>query len=505
MKNNKQIVIFLLFFFALISRVYRIDVLSEFLGDQGRTGIEIYHAVTTNTIPLLGPSVLSGQFLGPIFYYIVTPSYIVSGFNPLAPAILTALLGAFVPLIIYLIGKEMFNTFTGIALGILYAVSPTIVTQDRTLWEPTIVPFFVALFIFSLYKVQHKKQYFFFPVAGAAVGVLLQLHYPNLLLLPISGVFWLYLFFVQEKKRVSKQFFLWTFYAIAAFFIVLLPFLLYEIPHNFENLRGVLSQFLLPNASTSPRPPFFPTVAEMTWRLFNNIVDPKLPFTINVQILFTAVLLPILFVPILLKKTFWHIFLLGWFFAGIGLISLYRQAIFDHYLNFLLPIPFLLFGFFLNTLQKYVPKTVLGMVILIFVLFSISQTDIFRKGPNDIARTKAITAEMILQANKQPFAFTLTGSRSFSDLHYRYFFTIKHVTPTSITESNYPTLFLVCESDLASCPTRESQAEAKEVNALCYEPHCQWEYPTISLMNFSLVRSKDVSEGRLFTYQRNTR
>lgn len=499
MQNNKQIFVFLLFFLALFLRIYRIDALTEFLGDQGRTGVEIYQAVSTKTLPLLGPTVLSGQYLGPAFYYIIAPSFIVTGFNPLAPAIFTAFLGALVPVLIYSIGRKMFSEWIGAAIGILYAVSPAIVRQDRTLWEPTLVPLFIVLFIFALFNIREYKQYAYFPLAGAAVGILLQLHYPNLLLLPISGVFWLYIFLTQEKKRIAKHFLLWSLAGVATFFVVLLPFLFYEIPHKFENIRGVLSIFLLPSASPTPRPPFFPTVIEMSWRLFKNVFSLQLSPILNILQIVIVVF------PFFVKRSFWHMFFVLWFFAGIMLISLYREAIFDHYLNFLLPLPFFFLGYFLYSIDKHVPKAALVVSLLVLILFSVSKLDLFNKGYNDIFRTEAMTSEMASQADGEPFSFTLTTSRSFSDLHYRYFFTIEHITPSPITSNNYSILFLICERDLTSCPKNEIQTQMQEVQALCYEPHCKWEYPTISLTNFSFVASKDILGGRLFTYQRNTR
>src|SRR3989344_7764779 len=94
---------------AAFLRLYRIAELTEFLGDQGRTGIHIYEAWQKKELPLVGPTVLSGQHLGPAFYYLIAPSFILTNFNPLAPAVFTAFLGVGAVALLWFLSKKLFG------------------------------------------------------------------------------------------------------------------------------------------------------------------------------------------------------------------------------------------------------------------------------------------------------------------------------------------------------------------------------------------------------------
>ena len=145
MKKTILLALFFLVFISTFLRLYRISQLTEFLGDQGRTGMVIYEAWMTKTIPLAGPTVLSGQHLGPFFYYLMAPSFILSGFNPLGPSMFTAILGVVTVVLLFYISNKLFGFWIGFFIALLYAVSPSIITQDRIIWEPNAIPFFTLL------------------------------------------------------------------------------------------------------------------------------------------------------------------------------------------------------------------------------------------------------------------------------------------------------------------------------------------------------------------------
>src|SRR5437773_514679 len=121
----------LLFILALLLRIWNIQNLAEFLGDQGRTGLILYHAWTTKIIPLVGPPILTAQHLGPFFYYFLFPSFLVSKFHPLGPAIFLTVVDSITVLCLYFLARKLCTKSTAIVLGLLYATSPLIITQSR--------------------------------------------------------------------------------------------------------------------------------------------------------------------------------------------------------------------------------------------------------------------------------------------------------------------------------------------------------------------------------------
>lgn len=521
MRKRTIIVSFFLLFLSSILRLYRISELTEFLGDQGRTGIVIYEAWVSKTVPLAGPTVLSGQHLGPFFYYLMAPSFILSNFNPAVPAIFTALLGILTVLLMFYIANKLFGFWLGFLISTLYSVSPSIVTQDRILWEPNVIPFFILLFTIALYKIRKERNFKYFLLLGISVGILIQLHYPNIFFIFLTILFLFYiairilLKYHHPRSPLRQRFgqaghlggtkILWALTGAFGFFLMLSPFLLYETQHQFIDLKEITLIFLGANTTTTSSQPIYFNILDISSRLFKNVI----PF--HQSWYFSLAQLLIILFPILHLRgdiarhirdyRFWHFFFVVWFVAGVFGVSMYKGVIFDHYLMFLLPVPYFLLGYFLKTLNTFIPKEISMTTLVVLIIINISRTDIFSKGNNDLLRTQLMSNAIIQQSNNKAFSFTLISSRSFSDLHYRYYLKVKNVEPKPIVSKNYSLLFLVCEK--SPCPAKEEMERMQEVQVLCYDPHCEEKYPKINLKEFSLNNSRDVFDGRIFTYRRN--
>src|SRR3989344_8740174 len=85
--------LFLLLAAAFFVRVYRLDALLGFYYDQGRDALVIWRLWHEGKFFLIGPITgLAGIFLGPLYYYLIAPFYLIGGGNPVAPAIFLAFL-----------------------------------------------------------------------------------------------------------------------------------------------------------------------------------------------------------------------------------------------------------------------------------------------------------------------------------------------------------------------------------------------------------------------------
>ena len=150
---------------------------------------------------------------------------------------------------------------------------------------------------------------------------------------------------------------------------------------------------------------------------------------------------------------------------------------------------------------SFVPKKIVSIPLLVLTFLQLTRTDIVSQGNNDLRRTQLMSNEIIQQSNTIPFSFTLISSRSFSDLHYRYYFKLHKTEPKMITGKDYELLFLVCEK--SPCPTSSEIEAIREIQVLCYDPHCEGEYPKINLKEeFSLIKTQEVFDGGVFTYRR---
>ena len=105
-KNRLKIAyILLLFILALgfLLRIYKIKDYIVFLGDEGRDALVTY-GILHGDLTLLGPtSSVGGFFLGPIYYYMISPFLWLWGFDPVGPAVMVVLFGIATILLVYIV------------------------------------------------------------------------------------------------------------------------------------------------------------------------------------------------------------------------------------------------------------------------------------------------------------------------------------------------------------------------------------------------------------------
>lgn len=452
---------------ALFLRTFRISALTEFLGDQGRTMLIMRDFLANGIVPLVGPATLSGHNLGPVFYYLLVPGY--PG-GPVGMSLWVALLGVIAVALMYETTRLMFGLWPARLTSFLWAVSPLIVFDDRVIWEPNLVPFFAVLFIYLLYRAHVGWLRWMWVAMGAVVGILIQLHYPNVFFAGLTGLYLIgcVIFRLRKGAEVLRAGLWW----IVGLLVALVPFMIYESAHGFENISGVLSIIKSGGGEIVGKRVMLSHAMDYSFRAFGRVLPymalSKAPFLVSVWILL-VVLMPS-------KK---NIFFSVWFFGGIAAMARYAGIVYDHYLNFLTPVPFFLIGSVIASAKnKPWKKAVIGFVAILCLL-QLIQTDVFTTGNNDIARVEGAVGKIQALVGESPFSFTLIGSRSYSDLHYRYYMKAMHVNPGEVADAGYRKFILVCDQE--TCPTVPEITGQSQLSVLCYEEHCKGFYPTVPL------------------------
>lgn len=223
----------ILFLITLSSflNLYRINNLMLFIGDIGRDYLASRDFVLSKQIPLVGiPSSVSWLHQGPLSIYLITIGFILGRFNPVAPAILYGILGIVSTILVFKIGKEFFNKYVGLISGAFFATSPLVVVNARMPYHTSSIPFFSLLFFYFLYKsIQRKKVEL---VTFLFLGLLLQTELSNAVLIPVALLV-LVLYKITFKKSEILKAFLF-------FLLGILPFVIYDIKHNFVQTGGLV-------------------------------------------------------------------------------------------------------------------------------------------------------------------------------------------------------------------------------------------------------------------------
>lgn len=427
-----------------------------FLGDEGRDVLVVYN-ILHGHFTLLGPTAsVGGFFLGPIYYYFMTPFLWLFNYNPVGPAVMVALFGIATVWLTYFVGSKFFDTKAGLIAAALYAVPPLVVAYSRSSWNPNPMPFFVLLLLYLVYKAVEKNAWKFFVGSGILLGIAMQLHYLSTFVAFIVFSYilcaTLYDIFVKKSpwtKIVYKTVLGYMQYLIG-FAIGWSPFLLFEFRHGFNNIRSIIN-FVLFSKETGAGEGFQTIVGDVFFRIFGRLLT-NFPPPENVNIhthlnlaiwyygtVALGILCCLFFVYLLVKnvqkrgKFLQYLLLLLWLGIGILLFGFYKKQIYDYYFSFLFPLPFLIVGGLIawSWGRNLFVKTIgIGLFLFLF-LINLQGVPFQYPANRQLQQVAAISKVVFDQAGGKPFNFALiTGGNS--DHAYRYFLTIWGNPPVTI-------------------------------------------------------------------------
>lgn len=446
LKNNWALILIIIL--ASFLRLYRISDYMEFLGDQGRDVTIIEDFLKNGNFFFIGPQTSIGNmYLGPYFYYLISPALLLSNFNPIGPAIFISFLNIFTIFTIYFIGKKWFNKSVGLISSFFFTISPVVIKYSNFIWNPNIMPLFSLLFVYFFFESFKTKKYHLFIYASFSFVMVINSHYLGLALLPFTGIYWLLMYFKFYKNKLSdlKPFLKYTFLAFFIFILSLVPQILFDIKHQGQNSKALLKFF---------------TYRETTVNIKAYKAIPKLPLIfnqINTDLLAgrnetVGTIISIIFVCLIslslikFKKQNNNFFIIFfWFFSGLILLALYKQHIYAHYFAFLFPCIFLILGLLIN---KY--KFIGFILFVLITIFSILSNP-FLSEPNKQYQTVNQIADLIISnSNNQNFNFSLLAKQNY-DPPYRYILKNKKAKIVDLPNNMAEQLFVVCEPFQIEC------------------------------------------------------
>ncbi len=447
--NNKRslVVLILIVLVGAVLRLYRIGDYMGFLGDEGRDVLVVKRMLVDHDLTLLGPITSVGlMHLGPAYYYFMTPFLWLTRLDPVGPAIMVALFSLATIWLIWRLASEYFNEKAAAIAAFLYALSPLVIIHSHSSWNPNILPFWGLLFMYSLFKTTIDQKPKWLLVAGLAFGITLQLHYVALVYVPI-GIITLLL--VGQRPKLKY----WLL-GVAGWLTTFSPFILFELKHHFINSQTVFSFITRSgNGRTFGVMDVLPMFWDLTVRLFWRLV---VVVNAEISIVFLIVILGVVFyLTVQNRRTKFGqslLLLFIWFGVGLGVLSFYRGLVFDYYLMFAFPLPFILTGIVLSQFRTQAGKiaTLLILVGLCWVHFK--ETPIAKPPNRLVTQTRDIAQFILDQTQRQPYNFALITGQN-SDHAYRYFLEILGHPPLIIEnpdidperKSITQQLFVVCE------------------------------------------------------------
>lgn len=356
---------------ALILRLHNISYRTTFGGDQGYDLAAIRNIVVNKDITLLGPKIGpynsdSNLYLGPAYYYLLLPSLVIANFDPVGPAVFTALLSVLTIFLIYKICVSYLNRTIALLAALLYAINPFLVTQSQSSSNPHLTPFFSALALLSVLKMRASKNIVWPIFAGVCSGIAFQLHYLGISLIILCAVS-----IVKNKRNFAIL--------LISYFTVLLPQIVFELRHNFFVFHLFLNQFFF-HKSTASSEQFFVHLSQG----YSNISKLFFGNAFNTGLLLVLIMvLNIKFINS--NKKYRSIVLLMFALIILSIIpsALFSGPLMPHYLSASYPAIVIVFGiscwqlFTLNRNPVY--KAIIVIFISLVFFINIKELDLASK------------------------------------------------------------------------------------------------------------------------------
>lgn len=236
---NLLILIILLLAFYL--RIYRIADLLDFHYDQGRDALVIWDLWHKNKMFLIGPTTgLDGIFLGPFYYYLIAPLYLIGAGSPTVPSMFLSLLTVVALYILYLTGIEIGGKVTGFIALIVGSFSNHIIFSNRWLSNPTPIYLTSILIIYLMILIIKKPKSYYWPLIYLLVGMSLQFELASAIFyLPI-----LLVFTIWQRSKINLKIFTISCLCIL---VTLLPQLIFNFKHDNILVNNIVNQILNSN------------------------------------------------------------------------------------------------------------------------------------------------------------------------------------------------------------------------------------------------------------------
>jgi 4-amino-4-deoxy-L-arabinose transferase-like glycosyltransferase len=232
-----NLLILIILLLAFILRIYRIEALLDFHYDQGRDAKIIWDLWHSGKFFLIGPTTgLDGIFLGPIYYYLIAPFYLLGAGNPVVPSMFLSLLTVLGLYILYLTGLEIGGRPAGFIALVIGSFSNFIIFSSRWLSNPT--PIYltsISIFYLMVLILKNKKNYYWYLIYFL-VGISLQFELASAVFyLPILLVFTIW----QRQKISFKVFFVSCLFLT----VTLIPQLWFNFKHDNILFTNAMKQF----------------------------------------------------------------------------------------------------------------------------------------------------------------------------------------------------------------------------------------------------------------------
>lgn len=264
-----------------------------------------------------------GIFIGPFFYYLLIPFFLLLKMDPIAASIPITIFGILTLISYYFVFSKLFNNRVGLIITTLYAVLIPSLDFDRRVVPSTPANLWVVWYFFTVFSISRGHYKFLF-LLGILIGLIWHIHIallPVLIAIPIAV-------FISGKLPNRKQ----VIYSLISLLITSIPLLTFELRHNFSQTISLIGNFSSDHAGKVGILKLFEVLNMISKNISSLFLSPQsLPekfrpiFTLSLFLitLFISLNRRLISRQEIVSLLFWIVGMIGFFTFSSSLISEY--------------------------------------------------------------------------------------------------------------------------------------------------------------------------------------
>lgn len=358
--------IFILIAILLIGLFFRTYKLVERFGfghDADLYSWIVKDIVIDKHIRLIGQiTSTDGIFIGPLFYYSLIPFYLLFNMNPIGSAYFPVVIAILTIVSYYFVLNKLFNRMVGLISAFLYAVSWSTIGYDRWMVPTISTKLWAIWYLYVLIQIS-RGNFKVLPLLAILIALIWHIHLallPALLAVPVA-------FFISKKKPYFRQIII----SFATFIIASIPLILFEVKHQFIQLKSLIGSFFVKQEGGEGWYKFQVVIDKISENTATFLLAPFSPPEIIKIPLTVAILL----------STFWLIknrvckfkeviVLFSWIVGVVAYFTLSSVIVSEYYFTnleiiFMLITVLILYGIYqVNVLGKYLVFLILVLLLI---------------------------------------------------------------------------------------------------------------------------------------------
>jgi hypothetical protein len=225
---------------SLFLRLYKIENRAPFDWDQNRDYLAV-EQITKGNLTLVGPVAKGdgGFLLAPLYYYLVTPGFLLSQGNPIALPITSAVLDVASIVLILALFPRIFGRWQTLALASLWSLSWFAIESSHISWNVALLQTWLVIFSYLLLtSVSRLKSL----LLGLLLGLTWHIH---AVIIPLSVL--VFLIYLRRLKLSWSDLILVVF----GYLVALSPLIIFDFRHAGLE-RSLIAEFLKSSGAARP-------------------------------------------------------------------------------------------------------------------------------------------------------------------------------------------------------------------------------------------------------------